>query len=547
MPIVSFLFNYDTSFNTLDNLTRTHESHANQIFNPIPFLVASNLVFIQVSIPFSTSSPAILIDNFITNYYNRIHVIPTQLNFGNIAATLTENYTIFNAFRNSQTLTSISPATQQGIRFSFGVALLPIVINAFQTASFQVTASIEAPPSFNLNYLFNFTGLSYQPVLNLIGTVVTLFAYESSNRSSESLEWLTEIITSDNSTEQRIKKRTTPRMTFNYTSFIPLQNLTEFENEIWRSRARRWAVPIWQESELLNTNVNKGETTIAMDTTFKSFKVGGIAVIFQTANFFFLGVIQSMTPTSITFNSEITRSFIGRFFVIPAVIGRFLSAPITSRRFNGEIQSQLTVTDVVDIAELLPTTTYNNEDVFTDDILLSGGRINYTYDRRIDLIDYQLGNRDYVDRWNLSRRSFSIQLQARNLEELANLRAWLSRRSGRFSPFYLPSKFNDFEIISTGQIVSQFDIKLSVADTWSSNRDRIAILINNTYEFRQITSIELLDDRGRVNLDSALNVDASEIKRISYLTLVRLARDEITFDYLGNKNSTVNLDLLEVA
>ena len=114
-------------------------------------------------------------------------------------------------------------------------------------------------------------------------------------------------------------------------------------------------------------------------------------------------------------------------------------------------------------------------------------------------------------------------------------------------PFYMPSYENNMVIETVGNIPDNFLVRNDDYSGNTENRDHIAFYLKNeTWIFRTITGSTLIGNQTQITIDSALNIDASEIDFVSYMGLKRLSTDNFKIKWLGNNVAAVNVSITEI-
>jgi hypothetical protein len=95
----------------------------------------------------------------------------------------------------------------------------------------------------------------------------------------ERLEWLTDIMSGTYGTEQRTALRLSPRRTFEMTFNPDGQARSYFDLWLHRLGSAEFMVPLFHDRGRLSAAVTAGQNTIPVDTTYREFEEGGMAVI----------------------------------------------------------------------------------------------------------------------------------------------------------------------------------------------------------------------------------------------------------------------------
>ncbi|MFU4942378.1 hypothetical protein ACM7ZJ_29995, partial [Pseudomonas aeruginosa] len=137
------------------------------------------------------------------NYYNRLWLIPTAMELGNVVSTQIRPASVWNAYFSPRTLTAIDREAADGITLS-GQASPPLPFAALQERIWTVAVSTDGPPVVDARIVWQLQ--DEQPLIMVItGNRITAwsFAPDWADGVQESLEWLTELLTSTSGVEQR--------------------------------------------------------------------------------------------------------------------------------------------------------------------------------------------------------------------------------------------------------------------------------------------------------------------------------------------------------
>jgi hypothetical protein len=155
-----------------------------------------------------------------------------------------------------------------------------------------------------------------------------------SNDYKESEVYATDIFTSQNGTEKRVKKTNTLKRAISYSTYaINEQKVESMEEIITYALKYNCLHPLWfSETKVLNT----GDTnTILCDTTKSDFKTGDYALIRKDFFTFYCEKITEITPNSITLKNSINiKEGISVLPLIRATPDKSLSYNFTTSRYS---------------------------------------------------------------------------------------------------------------------------------------------------------------------------------------------------------------------
>jgi hypothetical protein len=350
----------------------------------------------------------------------------------------------------------------------------------------------------------------------------------------ERLEWLTDVIQSFDAGEQRIRLRGTPRRYFEFAATLTGRQRRAAENALHDWQGRAWGLPVWMDSQLLAADLTAGATTIAVDTTTRDFRAGGLMGIASDPLTFEVLQIQSMTTSSVTIAAPLAGSWpAGRAEIFPIRAAR-MPDDVRLRRFDGDTSYGRLRFECTEASDW-PTaseTAYRGLPVLTTPP-------NWTEDveqgflRKIASIDPGTGPVYFDDEAGgaVTMQSHRWLLDGR--AQIDGFRRWLYSRKGRLSSFWLPTFAQDFLVVAgIGNTALTIDVEHcgytdSIAQDIGRRDIRIELHTGQVYYRRITSSAEVSATVERLSIDSALGatITPAQIRAVSYMAVVRLDAD----------------------
>ena len=177
---------------------------------------------------------------------------------------------------------------------------------------------------------------------------------------SETLEWLTRILTSPTGAEQRASIRLFPRRTFEFTAMMEGYGRTLFDNLMGTYGGSKWYLPTWHDVNLLTAARPAGATILPTTTALTSdLKIGGAAfLVDQDALTYELVEIANISSASITLAAPGTALAWGPGTrIYPCTIARLTDQPEMVKRTDTVIQSQVrfqVAEKTIDTGDVIP-------------------------------------------------------------------------------------------------------------------------------------------------------------------------------------------------
>lgn len=361
----------------------------------------------------------------------------------------------------------------------------------------------------------------------------------------ETLEWRTDLMTSFNGTENRLRLRNHPRQSFQYSlpetaGVKPSAYLAQYG-----ALGRKWAVPLWAEAQPLGM-VLMNLQTILCDTTNYDLRAQSLALLYQSATQWQVVEIDAVTTGELTLVGY-TEAF-QNAYLVPLRLGHIEGSPErTSNGYEAETRLRFEIEDTQALVEEVPAQ-FLGSDLYLTPGLFSNGSLGHEISTRVDRADYVLGKVARRTPWRYNRDTRPKRVLCEGAAEVRAYRKWLMRRAGRFRPYWEPTFENDLRHKTSGTVTTVLPVW--AADgllDWLPLRNHIAVLTaGGTWECRTVSNAALkVGDASTVELtlSSSLNVAAANIHAVSFLGLRRLDTDRVELNWRGNSvvASTVNV------
>ncbi|APZ81848.1 tail assembly structural protein [Erythrobacter phage vB_EliS_R6L] len=363
---------------------------------------------------------------------------------------------------------------------------------------------------------------------------------------TEALEWLTDVIVAEDSTEDRGMMRVTPRQSLDMRFYVPTIYQPLLKNLLWANRAKQWLVPFWPHVQHVGA-VAAGDTTLTVSTDFVDFREQGLALIWQSPDAFQIVGIAEIADSDTLIINQPTRSFADAH-VLPLRRGFTPGDP--TRRFDGRkssVQASFLIEENEQFAVSAPAQ-YEGRDIYFEAGVLEGDGLDEQMTVALDVFDEALGGVSYSTAWPTPRPRRPHRVVRDGLEEAWALRRWLHRRAGRFRDFWQPTFEADLIVRSTGALTTALIVRADDYLRYANNRTHIAVETAAGWLPRKIMSAAQIGlDTVQLVLDTSLAIDAAAIKRVSWLGLWRQDADRVEINWLGGQVCAATLPILEIS
>lgn len=482
-------------------------------------------------------------------WFEMLHTYPSFIELGNMASSVARDIEIYSSFRRLvQTLDTAVNNAGTGITFQ-NLPTLPANINPNGGIVFQVLVSQQGQPE--IDGTLDFT-TSVDPLsIPITGSRVIIMANEPEGDIQETLEFLTDIIRSVNGKEQRIKVRKNPRQTFDYNFRIPEgEERRKLEIFLTKWHPQVFGIPVWTEAKRLSSAATAGDLTINVNTDYADFRTAGLAIVWSGYDTFDALEIQSMTSSTITFSSPITRDYPAKTKVMPlrlAITKQDISgdkAPvnmsfISIRFFVNENESS--------IADDSAFGSHNGKVMFNDYNWIPRETNTDTLKRILSTLDNQTGDIIQFSDWDHSHFISSKGFFCRNPQATWEMRQVLHFLGGRWKSFYLPTFYYDLIVntdLASGSSIMDIDY-VGYTDFINGNepnKSLYVVLNDGTIYTRQVESSSIVSETTeRLVLDEVwpANIPYTDIKFVSFLRLGRFANDQFEINHNNSGQATL--------
>lgn len=479
-------------------------------------------------------------------YYNRIHIVPSKIELGNIVSEQYQTVEVWNANFYDVVLNSIAQSGTDEISISGSSP--PSTWTKLSYKTYNLTISTSGSPDVNATYQFNWSDAT-SGYLKITGSRIVGFEFPFEAPATEILEWKTQVLTSNNGTEQRIRLRKAPRQTFSVRYPLQHNDLRKAQNKAYGWATRRWAVPLWSEAQKLSGNISSGVTTFNVDTTKSDYRNIGLIYLYESNDKNLTVDTSSITTTAVNLKKPLSSAFTAPWVMPVRIATARGSLRRISNGFDGAIEVDYDIIDNIDLGAGTAPTQYLGYDIYTDEVLV-GEELTDTYIARVDRVDYDSGVFSTYAPWTYVRPKRDFFYLVQGMSDIWTFRKWLHRRAGRMRPFWIPSFEDDLQLTSTEPTVSDvIKVKSDYYRDFGKDRKHLAIMFKTkTWSFVEVSSTsDIGGGITQLSITPSLSaVDPKTIEKICFLGLKRLDSDRVELRWDTNRTLTCTLPILEI-
>jgi len=437
-----------------------------------------------------------------------------------------------------------------------GVPATPFDIEPQNSLEFTLTVESAGDVTIAASYTLTLsTGEEY--TVYITGTRIVLMPFRPEAPLREHLIFDTKIIEAVDGSEQRIANRQYPRGMFEVT-FKAGQK--ELEMILFDRQAKVVGWPAWHQPAYLSGAHAVDDLTVTVNTTdYANFYVGGYAIVLQDQYYFDALKIESMTSTTLTFESGLSRNYATKTQVMP-LLTAYVEASSASLKYaynQQYLNVRIHVDPVVnDISDDSAWSVYEGKPFMDDSNMLKGGQLAEALRTKVFVIDNLTGLRTQVTGWDHNKRYSKKGWKTNSRQQTWELRQLLHFLKGRQVSFYIPTFWKDIVpnqtmLIGTSVLnMANIGYTINARQRWPKQFIRI-IFKDETILVREIQSSAEVDQaQEQLTLDQAWPADyePEDIERIEFLEKVRLDVDDIViihYNALGQSECIVPIKEVE--
>ena len=484
------------------------------------------------------------------DYYHRIHMVPAEINLGNLVSSQTRDILLWNAFFTPKTVQSVSDL-EEGITLA-PPSPLPLVMGGLQEQAWRLSVVTSGPATIDANIIFGISGVPTMR-LKITGNRIVPFPallQDWSEPVTETLAWLTDIRQSHTGAEQRRALRIAPRRR------LEARLIAEGAGRAWLDLAfaawgaRAFAIPLWPDSQRLASALPAGAVIIPCRTAGFDFVVGGLALLLgRTAMAAEAVEIAAIRADAVTIRRPVQSAWPAGTAFFPARTARLAEPPQLQRHTDrlGSAHVVFDVLDACDWPEQMPVELWRGRPVFSARPDESSD-ISPAFERLLSVLDNDIGRPAVMDTAN---RPFAVQQHhwlLRGREEHGAFRSLLYALRGQQKTLWLPTHADDLQMttIASGRTLTVRNVGYARFGVGLPGRRDIRIeRIDAPPVCARVVNAAADGETESLVLESdlAAPIVPESVRRICYLGLFRLADDAVKIEHLTDADGLARASL----
>lgn len=495
----------------------------------------------------SQSIPYADLNDFEELFFNYVYIIPSTLSVPSVAADSFYTVTLWNAFRTTKTLDSLTEAGFDGISVNAAPAL-PLAMSPLGLYDFTLLIEASGPPTIDASLSFNVGSGELTAVLPIVGQRVGEFYFIPNWETpvTRHFGFLTDISRSRTGRERRRSLRSRPRVKIEYMhSAIPsrLRRLLKFTaGDI----SQRLAMPDWVSRTRLATTVGLGGTSFDVESVPGWLVTGAtVYLVGPSKTSYNLTSVADVTGTTVTLVGPTIAEFVAGSSLYRGLVGR-LEKDVVLRKRTNEV-AELQITFDVDPGE------ENLADTVAAGTIFQGRELfpfkpnwsqepNITFARERETFDVGRGRILSETFETMTKEITEMTFLGRDIDEITEIEDFFRRHEGRLGEFWLASGSPD--ILPTDDIANGANFlttEYEMYDLFNGSVDHVAVQVvlksGTVYNMSILAMNQLtLPDRTEIVFNETFGEDIAiaDIERISWMKVCRFATDTLTITWQTN-------------
>lgn len=370
------------------------------------------------------------------------------------------------------------------------------------------------------------------------------------NGVTERLQWLTDVLISQDGAEQRRRLRQSPRRIIEADFTLLRDQRRLYDNYMAGPQAAVWRVPLWWEANRLVLPVDPDSRSLTFRFAGSEIVAGDTVMVVGNDPFAYdLAVVSGVAEGGVVLATKLARQWPAGAVVHPTKRAYLTGNQTNARRGNDAAQVKLTfqVIEPNDFPATAPAP-YQGVPVLAQTPDWASD-MTAEHQRMLALFDGETG---LVARRDTALRSFLVQqfaYTALGRADQAALRSTLYYLAGRLRPAWVPTFMMDFALLPGGRHAagsaylalrrSGYTEFATTGDTGSLTGRRALLIAyrDGTLALHSVTGYVLTDAESEtIQVDPVLGQVTSEatLLRMSFVQVMRQDQDEITLLHVGD-------------
>lgn len=496
------------------------------------------------------------IRSFFDDYYNRIYVSPTQIDYGAITGDSPVNVRVWNAYyQRSVTLESLEYNSAAGLRVTGEEP--PNTISPLGLVQYQVTALAQGPAQINefVTWVFD-TPWVFDMQVRGARAKAWEFApsWPPTGRTYRvNYEFSTEIITSHSGKQQRIARRIFPRKSLEHQVLLYHDTFRRFKDMTRFGQHHTFLLP--ELPRFVESIARQPSGTSTMRLSSIPDWVQPDVTLWVTANGVVdVRIVESVDGDIVTFRTAALQTWPIGARVHPALSGNLateLSAPrVTNAVARLDLRFEVTPLSEPVTPVPAPDRVFNGREVFLKRPNWANP-VNMRVGHETEILDFGKGPVSRFNPVEFGYETYQAVFLNRTAEEAEAMLDFFRRMRGQQGEFYMPTW--EYDIVPAERVSAlSFGIYVDDQDFATNYKDStvyraVFVLMNSgALILRQVANIEATETGALLTVTESWGVDfsAADIVMCGWMPVWRLASDSLTIEWMTNSVAQVTLNMV---
>ncbi|ATS92276.1 hypothetical protein DLP05_021 [Stenotrophomonas phage vB_SmaS_DLP_5] len=476
--------------------------------------------------------------SYADDFYDQLHISVQSLDVGTVVSTVTKGFSIWNSSTGrSRKLVAVTSDNDAGLQLS-GELNFPVMFHPLQSRDYVITASPTGPSNINAMFYFRFDDNTVL-ALNVVGRRAVAWTARPNWAESVTvrMEWLTDVLQSRFSFEQRRKLRYGPRKNYEFSVLMDNIERRRVESNVSGWGVRPYVAPMWEFGQPIQA-VPSGSTFIPCQTEGRPMYPGSMVMLLRDSKTFEILEIATLVDNGIVCTSQVTNNWPNGAKLYPATTmimeEGMRAARVGQQGMYATIRMRSTVsTDLYNVPTWAPKM-YLGRPVMEVPPEESE-EPTMLFERVYDMLPSETGIDLIEDVANLTIMTQSHRWALGTQKEFMEFYSLMYYLSGKLKTIWLPSFRSDFTVVAdivSNQSYIDVDMTGYVEMTnEAEGRKNIRIQFRDgTVLYRAIDSAVVLDDETErlFFLDSIPKAyTVNDVQMVSFMMLARQNSDAI--------------------
>jgi hypothetical protein len=482
-------------------------------------------------------------ESFIFDFYYRIWVFPLVLELRNPRTGVDIPFDLWNAYPDHNTLLSINSTGSEGLTLDISAGAVFHEIE-YRTVNIQIGAT--APLAIDATFTFNFEQGSV--TFTFVATRASVLAIIPDVPVHETWNWLTDVMVSNDGTEQRVALRSSPRRSQQArlvatTEGLVKERLKQFQFDLMGLIV----VPYFQYATELTADTPIGGTDLTFDPSRTDVREGEYIYCLKRDGSGELVKVLLLGPNGATLSTPVTLDLTKGTLVAPAFTSIVRGKAGVNRyavKDAAEIDLRTEASSVRVLfsrpGSLASIVTYDGYPVLTERPL-ANELLKEEFDTGAEIFDYETGYTEIVARWDYTKVQGDRKFLVHRYTEPVKMDYWrdfLGGLGGRLNPFLMPSWRDDHAMaVPVLELANTFVLVGSDYATlyWPMNPHKRLVLhttVGDLYVTVTAASVDV-DGNSVCTISGNIPIGYANVTSVSYLLKLRLQSDEVKLEHYG--------------